>query len=83
VLLHLALQEGISEHRQVALMLTAALLGLAILEHWMMVLPMPTTWLWKWAIRSSTPADRATGFIDAPSDAAPADLLEPARPRGT
>lgn len=76
VLTYLALQEGIPDHRQVGLLLTAALLGLAILEHWMMVLPVPTTWLWKWAIRAS-----AKSADQVPVDSA--DLLEPARPRGT
>jgi putative photosynthetic complex assembly protein 2 len=51
LLVSAALADGIPEHRQVGLLLTAALLGLAILEHWFMVLPVPASWLWKWAIR--------------------------------
>lgn len=35
-----------------ALVLTATLLSLAILEHWFMVLPLPTTALWSWGLRS-------------------------------
>lgn len=34
------------------LALAAALLSLAILEHWFMVLPLPTTALWNWGLRS-------------------------------
>lgn len=31
--------------------LLAALLGLAVLEHWFMVLPLPVAALWKWSLR--------------------------------
>jgi putative photosynthetic complex assembly protein 2 len=34
------------------LTLVATLLSLAILEHWFMVLPLPTTALWSWGLRS-------------------------------
>lgn len=34
------------------LMLVAALLGLAIVEHWMMVLPVRVSALWEWAMRT-------------------------------
>lgn len=45
--------------------LLAALTILAILEHWFMVLPLPTAALWRWAMRSestmdSQPAERRT-----------------------
>jgi len=36
------------------LALAATLLSLAILEHWFMVLPLPTTALWSWGLRSRT-----------------------------
>ncbi|MEO8039898.1 MAG: putative photosynthetic complex assembly protein PuhE, partial [Betaproteobacteria bacterium] len=35
-----------------SLTLAATLLSLAILEHWFMVLPLPTTALWSWGLRS-------------------------------
>jgi putative photosynthetic complex assembly protein 2 len=40
--------------------LIGSLLGLAILEHWFLVLPLPSEALWKWGLRSrdSTPAAR-------------------------
>lgn len=41
-----ALPEGQAAGR----LLVASLLALAILEHWMMVLPMPLTPLWRWAM---------------------------------
>lgn len=34
-----------------SLCLVAGLLTLAVLEHLFMVLPLPTTWLWKWGLR--------------------------------
>ena len=34
--------------------LLAALTALALLEHWFMVLPLPSTELWRWALRSGT-----------------------------
>lgn len=33
----------------------AALMALAILEHWFLVLPLPTAALWSWGLRSRTP----------------------------
>jgi putative photosynthetic complex assembly protein 2 len=45
-----AFAPGVPEARAIGLLLVAALLGLAILEHWMMVLPMPITPLWEWAL---------------------------------
>ena len=32
--------------------LTASLLGLAVLEHWFMVLPLPSEKMWQWAMRA-------------------------------
>lgn len=36
--------------------LVSSLLALAVLEHWFMVLPLPSDKLWKWAMRSAEPA---------------------------
>jgi putative photosynthetic complex assembly protein 2 len=43
-----------------SLALIGSLLGLAILEHWFLVLPLPSEALWKWGLRSRdiTPATR-------------------------
>jgi putative photosynthetic complex assembly protein 2 len=37
--------------------LASALLALAVLEHWFMVLPLPNEKLWKWALRSGRDTD--------------------------
>jgi putative photosynthetic complex assembly protein 2 len=34
--------------------LVSSLLGLAVLEHWFMVLPLPSEKMWKWAMRAPT-----------------------------
>jgi hypothetical protein len=63
--------------------LLAALTGLAVLEHWFFVLPLPVVALWRWGLRSraaATPAppDIATGILHSirPKPA----LLAPRRP---
>lgn len=38
--------------RATGLLLVATLLGLAILEHWLLVLPLQATALWQWAMRN-------------------------------
>lgn len=40
--------------------LLAALMTLAILEHWFMVLPLPTVALWRWAMRSDSRTDTSS-----------------------
>jgi putative photosynthetic complex assembly protein 2 len=37
------------------LALTGSLLALAVLEHWFMVLPLPSERMWKWAMRATPP----------------------------
>jgi putative photosynthetic complex assembly protein 2 len=44
-----------------SLSLTIALLGLGLLEHWFMVLPLPSERLWSWAI----PSQRTARLISA------------------
>lgn len=63
-----ALKPGLSAHLTVGLLLTAALLGLAVLEHWLLVLPLPSSWLWRWALRRHDPG---------PEHAPPAALAHP------
>jgi putative photosynthetic complex assembly protein 2 len=46
-----ALAPGIGQAAAVGLTLVAVLLGLAIVEHWLLVLPLPATALWRWAMR--------------------------------
>jgi putative photosynthetic complex assembly protein 2 len=60
-----------SEFATVGLILVASLLALGILEHWLLVLPLPDEALWAWAL---PPRD---GRTDAGQDAAGSD--DPAR----
>ena len=39
----------------VGLILVGTMLGMAILEHFLLVLPLPSTALWRWAMRNRTP----------------------------
>jgi putative photosynthetic complex assembly protein 2 len=41
--------------RSTAYALTTSLLALAVLEHWFMVLPLPSERLWRWALRQRPP----------------------------
>jgi putative photosynthetic complex assembly protein 2 len=50
LLVQAALPDSVPPHRSVGLVLMAALMTLALLEHWLMVLPVPSTWLWHWAL---------------------------------
>jgi len=51
-----AAAHGVTPFEATALTLSGTLLSLAILEHWFMVLPLPSQALWNWSLRS-----RATG----------------------
>ena len=51
-----AAAHGVSAFEATALTFSGTLLSLAILEHWFMVLPLPSQALWNWGLRS-----RATG----------------------
>jgi putative photosynthetic complex assembly protein 2 len=46
--------EGIAAFELVSLTFVAALLSLAVLEHWFLVLPLPSEALWSWGMRSRT-----------------------------
>ena len=52
MLLWQAAAHGVSLFEATALTFSAALLSLAILEHWFMVLPLPSQALWQWCLRS-------------------------------
>jgi putative photosynthetic complex assembly protein 2 len=52
LLLLAALHPGADAHALTGRMLVAALLGLAVLEHWFMVLPLADTALWQWALKA-------------------------------
>ena len=68
-----ALEPGVGEVEVLGMTLVGTMLALAILEHWMLVLPVPTTALWRWAMTRH----RSAPAVDAPaaaSAAAPAHL---------
>ena len=50
-----ALDDATGAFEATALTFSATLLSLAILEHWFMVLPLPSTALWNWSLRSRQP----------------------------
>jgi putative photosynthetic complex assembly protein 2 len=53
--------------RIAGLALVSTLLALAILEHWFMVLPLPTEKLWQWGLRGTAPPPgRSSAGLDAP-----------------
>jgi putative photosynthetic complex assembly protein 2 len=71
-----ALDPGTPPAAATGLLLVAALLGLAIVEHWMMVLPVRVSALWEWAMRTHrrerrgdavTPPDRLAPWWDVAS----------------
>jgi putative photosynthetic complex assembly protein 2 len=50
-----AAETGLGPSEVTALTFSATLLSLAILEHWFMVLPLPSEALWHWALRRRDP----------------------------
>jgi len=59
-----ALVPGASAFEIAGTSLVAALLGLAVLEHWFLVVPLPTEVLWRWGMRSRVePQDDASGRV--------------------
>jgi putative photosynthetic complex assembly protein 2 len=81
-----ALHPGLPDGQVAGLMLVAAFLALAIVEHWMLVLPIDTTRLWRWAMRARTrrgpPAPQWRAPLAAPATSLVAPpLSEPARER--
>jgi putative photosynthetic complex assembly protein 2 len=64
-----ALATGASAFDVASFALLGSLLGLAILEHWFLVLPLPSEALWKWGLRSRNAASvphaeaAATGLV--------------------
>jgi putative photosynthetic complex assembly protein 2 len=58
------------DFQSVSYALSASLLSLAVLEHWFMVLPLPSERLWAWALRAERPARRRSQ-LSASDSAAP------------
>jgi putative photosynthetic complex assembly protein 2 len=55
-----ALKSSTTSATATGVLLAASLLMLAMLEHWLMVIPVKSTALWRWATRHQTPANVAS-----------------------
>lgn len=72
LLVEAALDLPAASFASVALMLTATLLALAILEHWLLVLPLADAALWNWALDAEDREPRAQARSPTQS---PADVV--------
>ena len=54
-----AMNSGVLVADKVGLVLVGSMLAMAILEHFLLVLPLPSTALWRWAMRNRTPLVRS------------------------
>lgn len=61
VLWRSAMAQADTGHDATRLTFLAALMSLAILEHWFMVLPLPSEALWKWGLRSREASGATVG----------------------
>lgn len=68
-----ALDPGVASAHALALTLAGTMLALGILEHWLLVLPIPAAALWGWAMRRrngcGTPAEALEAHCPAVEDA--------------
>lgn len=71
LLVEIALEFPPESFGAVALMLTATLLALAILEHWLLVLPLADAALWRWALSSERPSPMKTRPVKTPNPGKP------------
>ena len=64
---HLALAPGASTFAVTGFMLLGSLIALGVIEHWLLVLPLPDSVLWRWALRKSDEQEgRADGALYGP-----------------
>lgn len=61
-----ALQPATPPAAAVGTVLVATMLALAILEHWLLVLPLDTTALWRWALREAERRKRPAAPLSPP-----------------
>jgi putative photosynthetic complex assembly protein 2 len=74
---HAAFAPGASAFQVTGHLLVATLLALAVLEHWLMVLPLPVDRMWAWATRGTAAAHAAPAGAgqEMPPAAEPARVL--------
>jgi len=80
-----ALDPASSERHQVGFTFLATLLALGVLEHWMLMVPLPSSALWGWALKSHTrtppvAVELVAGFFGAGKSTWLARRLRPGRP---
>jgi putative photosynthetic complex assembly protein 2 len=63
-----AVEPGLPEGQVVGWMLVASLLFLAIVEHLLLVLPLPSTALWRWALRQRASTSPQPAAAKAPTN---------------
>lgn len=64
-----AIDDNASPATAIGTTLVATMLALAIVEHWMLVLPLDTTALWRWAIREAGRRNTPAPVQPAPAEA--------------
>ena len=69
---HAALSEGTAPSAATGLTLVASLIALGVLEHWFLMLPLPSEWLWRWSLPGKGKA-MATPLVDKDTAARPRD----------
>jgi len=62
LILERGLSEGVPAGEAAGAVFLGTLLALAVLEHWFLVLPIPATALWQWALSARRARTRATSF---------------------
>lgn len=63
LLLQSALRADADAFTSAGMMFVATIMALAILEHWLLVVPVPTGWLWHWGLKSRATADERAGIV--------------------
>lgn len=52
----------------VGMMLVGTMLAMAVLEHFLLVLPLPSTALWRWALKNRAPIPSPIMSVESPAD---------------
>jgi putative photosynthetic complex assembly protein 2 len=60
----------------ISMALLATLGGLAMFEHWLMILPLPTNWMWRWGLGKRALVDIAVHSTSPASQSAPPPNIE-------